>query len=134
MTTEPSRTAPQGTPPREERRRRGSRRRKHRRKSFAFPKRRVISALVLFVIAATIAAALPTLRRLIAGSPWAASIQPEWIALGIASLGAVWLMPGVEDRVLQRVGLKKPPRKNRRRDQQRFSTPPARSVEDEEGA
>jgi len=83
-----------------------------------------VGALVFLLVAGGIAAALPSLRRALAGSPWAASIQPEFLALFVAALAGVWLIPGVEDKVLQGLGLRKRPRKHRRRQRTRSTEVP----------
>ncbi|MFM7321604.1 MAG: hypothetical protein ACKO5K_08790 [Armatimonadota bacterium] len=125
-------TGPDG----ETRRRRRSKRRHSRRTPVRVPRRRLVQALTGFALALAITAALPALRRTLAGSPWASAVRPEWVALGVAALAGVWLFPGVEDRVLEALGKRRKPRSHRRRSRRDFprtsDTEP--SVEGEEGA
>ncbi|MFY7950902.1 MAG: hypothetical protein ACOVT5_00215 [Armatimonadaceae bacterium] len=49
--------------------------------------------------------------------------NPEWIVIGLAIVLGVWLIPGVEDAVLIRLGLRKPPRLHRRGRRHASSSP-----------
>lgn len=98
-----------------------NRRTRRRRKRRTEPQisRKTLAILVIGFLLAFVLVAVPTLRSPVTDGIRMAlrktHIPPEAWALIIAALVIVYLIPGVEDRILLVFGLKKEPRRNRAR-------------------
>ena len=97
---------------------RKTRRKRKRRTEPQASKRTLIILLVGFTLVFALVA-IPNLRHPFANAMRQAllktHISTEWWALIIAALVILYLIPGVEDRLLRALGLRKEPRPNRRR-------------------
>jgi lysylphosphatidylglycerol synthetase-like protein (DUF2156 family) len=92
------------------------RKRKRRRRSEPQVKSKSLYFMVGIFLIVLLSVAVPSFRRGLNG--WLRTISPnhisaETIAIVIAGLALLFLIPGVEDRVLITLGLKKRPRSKR---------------------
>jgi lysylphosphatidylglycerol synthetase-like protein (DUF2156 family) len=90
------------------------RRRKGRRRSDPPVKRRVLSVLLTVFAGLLLLVAIPGARNAVRKALHSVSasihISPEVIALVVAGLALLFLLPGVEDKVLTTFGIRKPRR------------------------
>lgn len=95
------------------------RRRKRRRRSEPQANRRFLAVLIVLFAVVVFLALVPSVRHplmeILRNGKGKTRIPPEGLALGVAALVLIYLIPGVEEKVLTTLGIRKKSRHGHRR-------------------